>query len=191
MTKDIASIIKMEFERRLIKESFSRIEKCGDLLTEEEFWRKPNENSNSIGNLVLHLTGNVRQYINTGIAGEKDIRNRDEEFNDNRQVGKIQTIKDLGEVLLSAKNIVDMLDIKSLSENRRVQGFDETVLSILIHVIEQAKQKGLRRLSLETGSMEFFEPARLLYEKHGFVYCEPFGDYELDPNSQFMTLELS
>ncbi|NDJ80962.1 GNAT family N-acetyltransferase [Vibrio campbellii] len=62
---------------------------------------------------------------------------------------------------------------------------------LLIHVIEQAKQKGLRRLSLETGSMEFFEPARLLYEKHGFVYCEPFGDYELDPNSQFMTLELS
>ena len=62
---------------------------------------------------------------------------------------------------------------------------------LLIHVIEQAKQKGLRRLSLETGSMEFFEPARLLYEKHGFVYCEPFGDYELDPKSQFMTLELS
>nr|WP_250210290.1 GNAT family N-acetyltransferase [Vibrio campbellii] len=62
---------------------------------------------------------------------------------------------------------------------------------LLIHVIEHAKQKGLRRLSLETGSMEFFEPARLLYEKHGFVYCEPFGDYELDPNSQFMTLELS
>ncbi|MDG2855940.1 GNAT family N-acetyltransferase, partial [Vibrio parahaemolyticus] len=48
-----------------------------------------------------------------------------------------------------------------------------------------------QRLSLETGSMEFFKPARLLYEKHGFVYCEPFGDYELDPNSQFMTLELS
>ncbi|UTZ34172.1 GNAT family N-acetyltransferase [Vibrio campbellii] len=62
---------------------------------------------------------------------------------------------------------------------------------LLIHVIDQAKQRGLRRLSLETGSMEFFEPARLLYEKHGFVYCEPFGDYELDPNSQFMTLELS
>ncbi|GAK15774.1 LOW QUALITY PROTEIN: histone acetyltransferase HPA2 [Vibrio sp. JCM 19053] len=63
---------------------------------------------------------------------------------------------------------------------------------LLIHVIEQAKQKGLQRLSLETGSMEFFLNLRAcLYEKHGFVYCEPFGDYELDPNSQFMTLELS
>ncbi|MGR5238786.1 GNAT family N-acetyltransferase [Vibrio alfacsensis] len=61
---------------------------------------------------------------------------------------------------------------------------------LLVHVIEQAKQKGLKRLSLETGSMAFFRPARTLYEKHGFSYCEPFGDYELDPNSQFMTLAL-
>ncbi|MGR5068282.1 MULTISPECIES: GNAT family N-acetyltransferase [Vibrio] len=62
---------------------------------------------------------------------------------------------------------------------------------LLIHVIEQAKLKGVTRLSLETGSMAFFRPARTLYEKHGFIYCEPFADYEFDPNSQFMTLELS
>ncbi|HHY0511071.1 TPA: GNAT family N-acetyltransferase [Vibrio parahaemolyticus] len=61
---------------------------------------------------------------------------------------------------------------------------------LLNHVIEQAKHQGIQRLSLETGSMAFFEPAHRLYEKHGFVYCEPFGDYQPDPNSRFMTLAL-
>ncbi|MED5503229.1 GNAT family N-acetyltransferase [Vibrio campbellii] len=81
-------------------------------------------------------------------------------------------------------------ELKSMRTTPSARG-QGVASQLLIHVIDQAKQRGLRRLSLETGSMEFFEPARLLYEKHGFVYCEPFGDYELDPNSQFMTLELS
>ncbi|MDW2406422.1 GNAT family N-acetyltransferase, partial [Vibrio sp. 1262-1] len=50
--------------------------------------------------------------------------------------------------------------------------------------------QGIQRLSLETGSMAFFEPAHRLYEKHGFAYCEKFGDYQPDPNSRFMTLAL-
>ncbi|MCF7477638.1 GNAT family N-acetyltransferase [Vibrio sp. J2-4] len=61
---------------------------------------------------------------------------------------------------------------------------------LLNHVIEQAKHQGIQRLSLETGSMAFFEPAHRLYEKHGFAHCEPFGDYQPDPNSRFMTLAL-
>ncbi|PLX65680.1 MAG: GNAT family N-acetyltransferase, partial [Vibrio alginolyticus] len=61
---------------------------------------------------------------------------------------------------------------------------------LLNHVIEQAKHQGIQRLSLETGSMAFFEPAHRLYEKHGFAYCEQFGDYQPDPNSRFMTLAL-
>ncbi len=61
---------------------------------------------------------------------------------------------------------------------------------LLNHVIEQAKHQGIQRLSLETGSMAFFEPAHRLYEKYGFAYCEPFGDYQPDPNSRFITLAL-
>jgi len=54
----------------------------------------------------------------------------------------------------------------------------------------EAKRRGYRRLSLETGSMAAFGPARQLYAACGFTYCEPFGDYVNDPNSVFMTLEL-
>ncbi len=61
---------------------------------------------------------------------------------------------------------------------------------MLQHILTEAKQKGYRRLSLETGSQGAFAPARKLYESFGFQYCPPFADYRVDPNSVFMTLEI-
>ena len=58
---------------------------------------------------------------------------------------------------------------------------------LLLHILEEAKRRGYRRLSLETGSMPFFQPARNLYLKHGFNYCTPFATYKEDLNSVFMT----
>jgi putative acetyltransferase len=63
--------------------------------------------------------------------------------------------------------------------------------AILTHIIETARAEGLTRLSLETGSWDYFIPARSFYRKHGFVECGPFGDYVPDPNSRFFTLELN
>ena len=61
---------------------------------------------------------------------------------------------------------------------------------LLEHILTEAKRRGYSRLSLETGTAEFFLPARRLYEKFGFVSCEPFADYKPDPNSAFMTRSL-
>ncbi|HZG16547.1 MAG TPA: GNAT family N-acetyltransferase [Candidatus Bathyarchaeia archaeon] len=61
---------------------------------------------------------------------------------------------------------------------------------MLAHIIEEAKRRGYQRLSLETGSMDAFEPARRLYASFGFQYCGPFSDYKEDPNSVFMTKEI-
>ncbi len=61
---------------------------------------------------------------------------------------------------------------------------------LLRHMVAEARRAGYNRLSLETGSMGFFAPARCLYEKFGFVECSPFAAYVEDPNSVFMTLEL-
>ena len=63
--------------------------------------------------------------------------------------------------------------------------------ALLRHVIDTAKADGLTRVSLETGSWEYFRAARSLYAYHGFVECGPFGDYLRDPNSVFMTLDLN
>lgn len=62
--------------------------------------------------------------------------------------------------------------------------------SLLDYIIGEAARRGYRRLSLETGSMEAFDPARQLYCRAGFTFCEPFADYIEDPNSVFMTKEL-
>ncbi|NVI87860.1 GNAT family N-acetyltransferase [Actinomadura sp. BRA 177] len=61
---------------------------------------------------------------------------------------------------------------------------------LLGHILGEAERMGFGRLSLETGSDEFFLPARMLYEKFGFGYCDPFADYRPDPNSVFMTKRL-
>ncbi len=65
-----------------------------------------------------------------------------------------------------------------------------TASLLLEHIITEARRMGFTRLSLETGATEFFLPARKLYEKFGFDYCEPFADYRPDPYSVFMTKTL-
>ena len=84
----------------------------------------------------------------------------------------------------------DHAEIKSMrtTDDFRGKGIGKLLLEFLI---DQAQATGYHRLSLETGSMAFFEPARRLYEKFGFEYCDPFAGYAEDPNSVFMTLELS
>jgi len=62
--------------------------------------------------------------------------------------------------------------------------------AMLRHIIATARARGMRRLSLETGSWDYFRPAHAFYRSHGFVDCGPFADYALDPNSVFMTLDL-
>jgi putative acetyltransferase len=77
-------------------------------------------------------------------------------------------------------------EIKSMHTKAaaRGQGIARTLLE---HIMNEAVHRKYRRLSLETGSMEGFVPARTLYLRHGFAYCPPFAEYEEDPNSMFMT----
>lgn len=81
-------------------------------------------------------------------------------------------------------------EVKSMRTvaTHRQQGLGAMMLQ---HLMAQARLAGHTRLSLETGSQNFFAPARALYERHGFVACEPFGDYRPDPNSAFYTRQLS
>ena len=84
---------------------------------------------------------------------------------------------------------IDHCEIKSMytAQSARRKGVGSTMLR---HIIATARERRMSRLSLETGSWDYFEPARTLYRSHGFVECAPFGDYVPDPNSTFMTLDL-
>jgi putative acetyltransferase len=80
-------------------------------------------------------------------------------------------------------------EVKSMhtAEAARGRGVGSALLQ---EILATARARGMRRLSLETGSWPYFLPARALYARHGFVECAPFGEYEEDPNSVFMTLAL-
>lgn len=83
----------------------------------------------------------------------------------------------------------DHEELKSMRTDPAVRG-EGIASAMLAHLIADARSRGVEQLSLETGSMEFFAPARRLYASAGFVRCEPFGSYSPDPHSVFMTLEL-
>ncbi|HKQ79133.1 MAG TPA: GNAT family N-acetyltransferase [Blastocatellia bacterium] len=80
----------------------------------------------------------------------------------------------------------EIKSMRTASAHRR-KGVARIILS---HIIEEARNRSYARLSLETGSMQAFEPAQRLYASFGFTYCAPFGEYTEDPNSVFMTLTL-
>lgn len=84
----------------------------------------------------------------------------------------------------------DHAELKSMhtAERHRGKGVGRAVLD---HILREARARGYRRISLETGSMAAFAPARALYESYGFRECPPFGSYVLDPHSVFMTCELA
>ena len=84
----------------------------------------------------------------------------------------------------------DQGEVKSMhtAEHMRGRGVGA---AMLLHIVGEARHRGYTRLSLETGSMAYFAPARALYRRQGFSECEPFGKYVKDPNSTFMSLDLS
>ena len=133
----IVTSIKTEFNRRLYKENVWRIERVLDMISEDEVWYKPNSSANSIGHLILHLCGNVTQWIGSGVGKMEDLRQRDLEFSTEERVTKEELIRRLHTLRGVTDDALSQLEKDSdLMLPRAVQGYDETVLSILIHVIE-------------------------------------------------------
>jgi putative acetyltransferase len=80
-------------------------------------------------------------------------------------------------------------ELKSMYAAEAARGHGAAT-ALLTHIVAEARQRKLTRLSLETGSWAYFDRARAFYTRHGFVPCRPFGDYVDDPNSAFLTLSL-
>lgn len=115
---------------------FPKIRRAMEGLTEEDIWWRPNEASNSIGNLVLHLAGNVRQWVVSGIGGEPDIRRRDEEFLADGTLQGPELLARLKGSLDAVENVLLQLAPQELLEPRVIQGMDVQVLDALYHVVE-------------------------------------------------------
>jgi putative acetyltransferase len=98
-----------------------------------------------------------------------------------------------GDVLLGCGALKELSadhgELKSMRTTSAARGRG-VATSILSWLVDEARTRGMRQVSLETGTQDFFAAAHRLYERHGFADCEPFGDYVLDPNSRYMTIAL-
>ncbi|MBX9734994.1 MAG: DUF1572 domain-containing protein [Chitinophagaceae bacterium] len=132
----LATTIIEAVNQYLIEENFTKLHKCITLLTNEQIWFRPTSNINSIGNIVLHLCGNISEWILNAIDGQTLIRKRNEEFTANNSYSKQELLE-----LLSIKKaqVVDVLKKVNTSELlriRKVQVYDATGTSVLLHVTE-------------------------------------------------------
>ena len=113
-----------------------KIERSLDLLTDEQIWWRANPQSNSIGNLLLHLSGNVRQWIVCGIGGAADHRDRDAEFAQRDTIPRGELLAHLKQTLREADAALAKFDADKLVEPYSIQGCDVTALAAIFHVVE-------------------------------------------------------
>jgi uncharacterized damage-inducible protein DinB len=113
-----------------------KIKQCLDSLSDEEIWWRPNDSSNSVGNMILHLSGNVRQWIISGVGQAPDLRKRDEEFAERGPMPKTELLNRLDSTVEEAVMILRSLDSDRLLETRHIQVYDTSVLNAIFHVVE-------------------------------------------------------
>lgn len=110
--------------------------RCLKLLSEEEIWWRPNRASNSVGNLVLHLQGNVRQWIISGLGRQPDQRNRDREFAETGPLPRRALLGGLRKTVKEADEVLATLNPSDLLRMFSIQGYNVTGLEVLGHVAE-------------------------------------------------------
>lgn len=147
----------------LAVEYITKIRHCIDALPDDALWKRPNESSNSIGNLMLHLAGNIRQWIVGGI-GQKDVtRDRSAEFAAKEGGSKSDLFENLQRAVSEVDAILVQLTPKDLLQARVIQGRNTTVLDALYHVVEHfAMHTGQIVLMTKTfapGAVAFYKDA--------------------------------
>ena len=135
------ALYQMDLSTRMIQKSLTEI-------SEEEVWLKPNESLNSIANLILHLCGNITQYIISSLGETEDIRERNLEFSTSKGLNKSELLTKLEETIDTAKRVIFDSDPEQLLKIRVVQGFSFSGVGVIIHVVEH--------YSYHTGQIAFW-----------------------------------
>jgi uncharacterized damage-inducible protein DinB len=120
----------------LVRQYLPKIERCLAELSDEQVWWRPNQASNSIGNLVLHLCGNARQWIIAGLGGAPDTRTRDAEFSQTEAIPRNELLALLRSTVAHVEEVLNTLNPDILLEPRLIQGVEIDVLRAVFHVTE-------------------------------------------------------
>ena len=121
--------------RKELRQGRERVGSCLGKLSADQIWHRDHAVENSVGNLVLHLAGNVRQWIVSGVGGARDDRQRDREFSARDPLPAGELLRRLGEALDAADAVLAELPSERLLESRRIQVYDVTVLHAITHVL--------------------------------------------------------
>ncbi len=149
---ELGAALLQECRRRLFDESMPRIRTCLGQMSIDEIWARPNEQTVSAGNLVLHLAGNVRQYVIATLGGSPDVRDRQKEFDATGPMPTADLLAILEQAMTEVSAVLDRIDPSTLLQTHRVQGFVESGLSILVHVVEH--------FSYHTGQIAYIVKSR-------------------------------
>ena len=109
------------------------IQHCLKQLSEEQVWARPCDSMNSVGNLLLHLCGNVRQWIIAGVGGAEDTRERQKEFDERGPIPKADLLAKLEATVQEASAVCESTSEETLLEPKRIQGFESTGLGAILH----------------------------------------------------------
>ncbi|MFA7274455.1 MAG: DinB family protein [Crocinitomicaceae bacterium] len=124
------------FEKRVFRESYYRIFKCLNCLNEDQIWQEINKEIPTIGSLILHLCGNARQWILSGIGGKSDNRLREQEFQIHKNIKKTDLIFLMENLRVNLRQVLEEMPSDKLNETLSIQGFEESGFSVIVHVIE-------------------------------------------------------
>jgi uncharacterized damage-inducible protein DinB len=135
-----ASSVSLSFvaeARRLLSEEYlAKIERCLEQLSDEQIWWRANPESNSIGNLLLHLCGNARQWIVSGLGGASDGRVRQQEFDQRDAIPRDKLVALMRQTLQDVDSVLAGFDHGRLLERYSIQGTTTTALEAIFHVTE-------------------------------------------------------
>ena len=120
----------------LTEDLLPKIERCVGLLSDEQIWWRPNAESNSIGNLLLHLSGNARQWIVSGLGKALDARDRDSEFAQRETIPRADLLSRLRQTIIEVDATLAKFDMDRLVEKKTIQGLEVTALGAILHVVE-------------------------------------------------------
>ena len=133
---ELAALILRQWRSRFEERYLPRITNCLDQLSDEQIWWRPNDASNSIGNLVLHICGNMRQWIISGLGGAADLRQRDREFAEHGPIPASVLRDKFQQTVAEACGVLGRLKPGALTRRYLIQQFDVTGYEAAAHVIE-------------------------------------------------------
>ncbi|HEX5085547.1 MAG TPA: DinB family protein [Blastocatellia bacterium] len=162
---------------RLLEDYFVKIAAAIDALDDEQVWRRPNESSNSVGNLLLHMSGNVRQWIISGVGGAQDIRDRASEFAARGSAAKGELVELVRATLDEADAVLTKIEDECATTNSdeplqricKPQDYEATIFDAIFHVVEHFSyhtgQIVFAAKWLAEGQVSFYDDKRLNLEK--------------------------